>query len=116
MEKSHDHEGWMEMLENLFPVNVLNGVMPSFLRNATLLVSLFDPAIRKGITGMGTLMKAAGDCVSEKQVSLQRGEAVRHDMLSKALDIYEADLDNERKMPQHKMLWEDLQTEAIVAM
>ncbi|KAG7009357.1 cytochrome P450 monooxygenase [Physcia stellaris] len=115
MEKSHDYEGWMEMLENLFPVNVLNGVMPSFLRNATLLVSLFDPAIRKGIAGMGTLKKAAGDCVSEKQFSLQRGEAVRHDMLSKALDIYEADLDNERKMPQHKMLWEDLQTEAIVA-
>ena len=116
MEKSHDHEGWMEMLENLFPVNALNGVIPSFLRNVTLVIALFNPAIRKGIAGMNTLVEAAGSCVSEKQVSLRRGEPVRHDMLSKAFDIYEADTTNERKLPQHKMLLEDLQTEAIVAM
>ena len=116
MEKSHDHEGWMEMLENLFPVNASNGVVPSYLRSTMLVTSLFDPKIRKGITGMSNLVKAAGNCVSEKQVSLRRGEPVRHDMLSKAFDIYEADLDNERKMPQHKMLLGDLQTEAIVAM
>lgn len=116
MAKSHDHEGWMEMLENLFPVNAVNGVFPSYLRNAMLLFALFDPAIRKGLIGMDNLVKAAANCISERQDSLQRGEPVRNDMCSKAFDIYEADLDNERKMPRQKMLLEDLQTEAIVAM
>ena len=116
MEKSHDHEGWMEVLENLLPVMGLNGVVPSYLRSTMLITALFGPKIRKGMAGMNTVVKAAANCVSEKQDSLRRGEPVRHDMLSKAFKIYEADLDNERKMPRQKMLMEDLQTEAIVAM
>lgn len=65
---------------------------------------------------MATIGKASVDCVTKRQSRMQRNEPIRKDMLSKAFAIYEADLDNEKKTPRHKMMEEDLSVEALAAL
>ena len=116
MEKDQDHQGWMGALEALFPVMVLRGVLPKYLRGLLLVAALFSPAIRKGLPAMGTLSKASIDGVTKRQGQLERNEPTRQDMMAKAYAIYEADLHDEKKTSRQKMLLEDVHGEALVAL
>ena len=116
MEKSQDHEGWMESLENMFPVVVARTVLPKYLRSLVSIASLFSPKIRRGIPSMRTLEIASIECVTKRQAQLQRNGSTRQDMLAKALSLYDADIHDEKKIPQQKMLLEDVHMEAFIAM
>lgn len=115
MEKKHDHEGWMETIENFFPFNIARCILPNYLRSLVSIAGLFSRKVRKGIPAMRTLAEAGIEGVAKRQIQLQREEPTRQDMLAKAFSIYEADLYDEKKIPRQKMLLEDLHGEALVA-
>lgn len=116
MEKDHDHEGWMEMLDNMFPVMIISGLLPRYLRFSLLLGSLLIPRVRKGITGLKNVHKASVECVARKQRQMEQNGPTRQDVLAKAFNMYQADLNNEKKTNRQKMLLADVQNEAVNAM
>ena len=106
----------MEMLENLFPVMVLSGLLPRYLRSTMMLAGLFSPKIRKGIPGFQHLESASVNCIAERKRRMDNNEPIRRDNLAKAFDLYQADLHDEKKSDRQKMLIEDVQNEGMTAM
>lgn len=106
----------METLEALFSIAVLTGILPRYLRGASMLVGLINPAVRKGIPAMSTMVKASVACVAERQSQIERQEPTRRDMLAKIFEIYEGDRSDEKKPNSHKVLLKDVQSEALTAM
>ena len=74
MKEDHDYQGWMETLENLFPVIVTTGLLPKYLRSAVFPIGLLDSNFRKGLPGLRTLTQAAIDGIEQRKAQIDRGE------------------------------------------
>ncbi|KAJ9227002.1 hypothetical protein DTO271D3_8144 [Paecilomyces variotii] len=89
MEKSHDHEGWINALELLTPFLCVTGVGPTYLRPLILGSAIAVPGSLKALKAIDTVAHAARECVSKRFGEGAVQTEKRTDLLQQLYDIYQ---------------------------
>ncbi|KAI0403196.1 cytochrome P450 [Xylaria palmicola] len=90
MEKSHDHENWIQSLDQLMPFLCMTSVAPSCMRPLILSSALALPGSIRALKAVDTIGTAAREVVSKRlNVGANPEHERRTDILQQLYDIYE---------------------------
>lgn len=91
MEKSHDHGGWLEAIDRIFPFFGMSAVSPRLMRFLILGTSTIIPSTRKALDALETICVSSRECVA-KRLEQQKSTSTaseRTDIMQQMFDIYQ---------------------------
>ena len=88
MEKSHDHEGWIQALDALMPFVCMSAVSPSYVRPLILASSLVVPGTMRALKSLDVITKSARSTVAKRFRNGAKAEEQRSDIAEQLYTIH----------------------------
>ena len=92
MKERSDHENYIASLDLLLPFLSVISVLPSYLRTMVTICAIMIPKVRQAYKALGTMERAAKNCVEERTKMLQEAgdDKPGRDLLQQMFQIVNA--------------------------
>ncbi|KAF5677377.1 pisatin demethylase [Fusarium circinatum] len=88
LKEGGDHQGYIRSLDTLLPALAVTSVTPTYVRKLFLTAGTMFGSVRRALTSLNEIERAAELCIAERQEILKNGKTVeRKDIMSSLFDI-----------------------------